>query len=420
MSSDDFQPLQGMADIGPPEIARWHSIEQSARRMFSIYRFEEVRTPIVERLDLFVRSLGDSTDVVQKEMYAFEDRGGRRLALRPEGTAGVLRYIASKGQEAAEARVFYIGPMFRAERPQAGRRRQFHQLGAEAIGAPNPLADAEMIALHAELLRAWGIERFQILINTRGLPEERSAVQEKFRELLAPHREALCDDCRRRLDANVLRALDCKNPACRAIVESLPTPVNLMSDASRAYFDDVVRLLESLSIPVSRAPRLVRGLDYYAHTVWEITHPGLGAQDAIAGGGRYRLDLGGRAIEGVGFAIGMERALMALESERSSGPVEARRPLVWLVSQGDRARVENVKLMQTLRRHGVPCQMCLDARSVKAQFRSADRAGAAVAVIRGDSELDQGLFAFKDLARGEQVVVDLAELMKRVLPFAVN
>jgi histidyl-tRNA synthetase len=413
MSSGEFQPLPGMADIGPPEIERWASIELKARNIFSLYGCEEIRTPILERTDLFCRTLGDDTDVVRKEMYSFDDRGGRSLALRPEGTAGVMRYVASKGADANDARFFYIGPMFRAERPQAGRRRQFHQIGAELIGPPSPAADAEAIALHAHLLNGWGLERCRIRIGTRGWPEDQAAARDALRQRLAPHRDALCEDCQRRIDANVLRALDCKNAVCRDVLSALPPLTDFMSDTARAYLDEVIRLLDALDLPFERSPNLVRGLDYYLHTIWEITHPALGAQDALAGGGRYRLHFGERVVEGVGFAIGIERALIALEQEKPDTRNE-RRPLVWLVSHGEAARDENLRLMQTLRRHRIPTRMCLDGRSVKAQFRAADRGGASRVVIRGDAELQKGVFMLKDLETGAQEEVDMPELVRRL------
>jgi histidyl-tRNA synthetase len=418
MSAEELQPLQGMADLSSPEVERWQQLEADARRLLGLYGYTEIRTPILERAELFVRSLGGETDVVQKEMYLFEDRGGRSVALRPEGTAGVIRHVASRGQDAQDARLFYCGPMFRCERPQAGRRRQFHQLGVEAIGPANPAADVECLAMHAHLLTTWGLERFEIQVNTRGLPEDRVSVQAQVRALLVPHRERLCADCQRRLDANVLRVLDCKNPDCRAIIGTLPPLTDLMSPAAREYLAEVLRLLAQLEIPVRVRPGLVRGLDYYLHTVWEITHPALGAQDAIAGGGRYALNFGTRAVEGVGFAVGLERAVVALAAERP-GAETARKSLVWLVSQGDRAREEGFRLLQSLRWRGIPAQMCLDARSLKAQFRAADRASAAWVIVRGDAEMEKGTFLLKDLATGVQAELDMPELLERLSPLQV-
>lgn len=413
MSSDAFQPLQGMADLAAPEISRWQHLESEARRLLALYGFSEVRTPVLERADLFMRSLGDDTDVVQKEMYMFEDRGGRQLALRPEGTAGVMRYVASQGQDAQDARLYYVGPMFRSERPQAGRKRQFHQLGVEAIGAANPAADAEVIALHVHLLRAWGLEQCRVHLNTRGLPADRIAVQQGLRDLLAPNRENLCADCQRRLDGNVLRVLDCKNPDCQRLIAGLPAPSTFMSAEARAYFDEVVRLLNGLDLKVEVRPNLVRGLDYYIHTVWEITHPALGAQDAIAGGGRYLLNLGNRTVEGAGFAIGLERAVVALEQERPSQQAE-RLPLVWIIAQGDRANEEGLRLVQSLRWRGVAAQMDMGRRSMKAQFRAADRARASQVVIRGEAEVEKGTFLIKNLSTGVQEELDMPELMARL------
>lgn len=414
MASEEFQPLQGMADLAAPEIARWQHIESSARAVLGCYGFSEVRTPILERYELFVRSLGDETDVVQKEMYHFEDRGGRQLALRPEGTAGVIRHIAARGQDAQDARVYYIGPMFRSERPQAGRRRQFHQLGVEAIGAAQPAVDAEIIALHVHLLRAWGLSKCRVNINTRGMASDRVAAQEQLRTRLLPRREELCADCQRRLETNVLRVLDCKNPKCAAIVAQLPPLTSFMSAEARAYLDEVGRILTSLELQFDLRPNLVRGLDYYQHTVWEITHPALGAQDAIAGGGRYLLNLGGRTVEGVGFAIGLERAIVALEAEHPEVAPD-RLPLVWIVAQGDAAFDDSLRLLQSLRWRGVPAQMCLDRRSMKAQFRAADRAKATLVVVRGESEMEKGTFLLKELSTGAQNEMEMPELMERLL-----
>lgn len=413
MASDEFQPLQGMTDLVAPEIDVWQRLESHARGLLACYGYSEIRTPILERYDLFVRSLGDETDVVQKEMYQFEDRGGRKVAMRPEGTAGVMRYVASHGQDTQDARLYYIGPMFRSERPQAGRKRQFHQLGVEAIGGASPALDVEVIALHLHLLRAWGLSGCALQVNTRGVAADRIAVQQQLRERLLPQRGNLCADCQRRLDTNVLRILDCKNPVCAEIASHLPPITSLMSAEARAYLAEVCRLLELLDLPFEVRPNLVRGLDYYQHTVWEITHPALGAQDAIAGGGRYLLNFGGRAIEGVGFAIGLERTVVALAAEQPE-PVPTRLPLVWLVSQGDRAFEEGLVLLQSLRWRGIPAQTCLDRRSMKAQFRAADRAKASFVVVRGDSEMEKGVFVLKDLATGAQDECEMPALMERL------
>jgi histidyl-tRNA synthetase len=417
MGSEAFQPIQGMSDLAHPGIAVWQSLEARARPLFAAYGFTEVRTPVVERRSVFERSLGDTTDVVQKEMYQFEDGGGRPLVLRPEGTAGITRYIAGLGQDGQQARVYYLGPMFRRERPQAGRKRQFHQLGAEAIGDPNPLADAEMIALQAHLLRSWGLTGFRIRINTRGTAEDRAAVQRGLSDLLATRREELCEDCRRRMDTNILRVLDCKNPGCRAVVASLPPMTSLMSNEARAYLEDVQQVLRGLEIPVEVEPNLVRGLDYYQHTVWEIVHSGLGAQDALAGGGRYVITVENRTVSGVGFALGMERVITALESEGALPAVTPAAP-VWIISMDAALRATHLRLAQTLRWRGIGCGVDLSGRSIKAQMRAADRSGARWVILHGLQEDEKGIFQLKNMESGEQQEVDMPTLLEILGPLA--
>lgn len=415
MSSDALQPIRGMSDITAPEIFLWQQLENTARKVLSAYGITELRTPIVEQTAVFLRSLGDTTDVVQKEMYRFEDRGGRDLALRPEGTAGIIRHIAGAGQEAQDARVYYIGPMFRAERPAAGRRRQFHQLGVEAMGAASPAADVEMIALQAHLLESWGIRDFIMQVNTRGVGEDHAAVAEGLREALKPHLSELCEDCQRRFDENPLRIVDCKNPQCREIVSGIPAVTSFMSQESRDYLDEVLQLLQRLEIPAVANPTLVRGLDYYAHTVWEVTHSGLGAQDALSGGGRYALKLGRGAYEGVGFAIGLERIVAVLMGQGIDPATLTQPPRVWLVAQGEAAVLENMILMQSLRLRGISAMMDLRGRSMKAQLRAANKAGCPFVVIRGDQEMEQGTFQLKDMQEGSQTELAMPELLECLL-----
>ncbi|MBP7830214.1 MAG: histidine--tRNA ligase [Kiritimatiellae bacterium] len=416
MTVPSFQPLQGMSDLASPDIHLWQEVEETARRLLALYQVGEVRTPILEPTGLFVRSLGEGTDVVQKEMYTFEDRGGRQVSLRPEGTAGVIRYLAGLGPEAAGARLYYLGPMFRAERPQAGRRRQFHQLGVELIGPPGPAQDVEAIALQQHLLNAWGLKGARIEINSRGQPAEQAAVTEGLRRALEPHESALCEDCRRRLRTNVLRVLDCKQEGCRAIADRLPPVTDFMGAESRAYLEEVRRLLGLLELPAVINPRLVRGLDYYQHTIWEVKHPALGAQDALAGGGRYRIEWEGAAIEGVGFAAGLERIVTAVAQDRSGAPSSRRGvPVAWIVSQGPGALEQNLVLAQTLRARGIACGLALDGRSVKAQMRAANRSGAAYAVIRGELELQKGLVVLKSMKDGAQEELELPALVERLI-----
>lgn len=408
------QPLQGMSDIAMPEVRVWQRIEHLACEVLARYGFEELRTPVVEYEAVFTRSLGETTDVVQKEMYVFE-RGGRRLCLRPEGTAGVMRHAAGRGAaETDGARWYYIGPMFRCERPQAGRKRQFHQCGVECLEPPSPLVDAEILALQVDLLRAWGLGDCEVRLNTRGEGGGHVQVAEGLRAALASRETELCEDCRRRISENVLRVLDCKNEACQAIVATLPPVTDFMSEASRAYLAQVAVHLGALGVKHRIDPLLVRGLDYYEHTVWEIASTALGAQNALAGGGRYRMQLGGRELSGVGFAIGLERVVSVLQAlGRDKELIEPPPPLAWLVGLGEEALTQNLALMQTLRAAGVVCRMAYGG-SMKSQMRAANKSGAAWAVIRGENELSQGVAALKDLASGVQETVPLDQLAGRI------
>ena len=396
------QPVQGMSDIAAPEVRLWRRIEQLARETLARYGFEELRTPVVEFEAVFTRSLGETTDVVQKEMYVFE-KGGRRLCLRPEGTAGVMRHAAGLGAaETDGARWYYVGPMFRSERPQAGRKRQFHQCGVECLEPPAPLVDAEILALQMDLLRAWGLGDCEVKLNTRGEIGGQAQVAAGLRAALAPREAELCEDCRRRISENVLRVLDCKNEACQAVVAALPPATEFMSPEARAYLAQVAAHLDALGVKYRIDPLLVRGLDYYEHTVWEIAITALGAQNAVAGGGRYRMQLGGRELVGVGFAIGLERVVGVLQAlGRDAALLEPLPPLAWLVGLGEEAQKRNLVLMQELRAARIACRMALGG-SMKSQMRAANKAGAAWAVIRGDDELAQDVVALKDMVSGVQ------------------
>ena len=408
------QPVQGMSDIAAPEVRLWQRLEGLAREVMARYGFEELRTPIVEFESVFTRSLGETTDVVQKEMYVFE-KGGRRLCLRPEGTAGVMRHAAGLGAaETDGARWFYFGPMFRSERPQAGRKRQFHQCGVECLEPPSPLVDAEILALQVDLLRAWGLGDCEVRLNTRGEAGGHAQVAEGLRAALAAREAELCEDCRRRISENVLRVLDCKNEACRTVVAALPPVSDFMSEASRTYVAQVAAHLEGMGVAYRIDPLLVRGLDYYEHTVWEISSTALGAQNAVAGGGRYRMNLAGRELTGVGFAIGLERVVAVLQAlGRDAALMAAPPPKIWLVGLGEAALAQNLGLMRTLRAAGFACQMAYGG-SMKSQMRAANKAGAAWAVIRGDDELAQGVVSLKNMETGEQTSMPLDQLAGRL------
>jgi histidyl-tRNA synthetase len=404
------QPLQGMSDLFSPEIEVWQHLEARAREVMTRFDYREVRTPVVEPVEVYTHSLGDTSDIVQKQMYAFETRGGKMVCLRPEGTAGVMRFVAARAQEMQDARLWYLGPMFRAERPQAGRKRQFHQLGVECIGPASPEQDAEVIALQAALFEAWGLGEVNFQLNTRGSSEDFPRILEGLRAALAPQRACLCEDCQRRMDSNVLRVLDCKVEGCKAIVRDLPPITTWMAPESLAYFDKVRSTLDALGVAHTVNPLLVRGLDYYQHTIWEVTSTALGAQDALSGGGRYRMDMGS-AVEGVGFGIGMERVILALPESVKAACATGIPPLVVLVSMNDAAREKNLLLAARLRAAGLRVRMDLSGKSMKAQMKAAGRWNAAHVVILGESEVLAGTAQVKNMASGEQKQVPMADVV---------
>jgi histidyl-tRNA synthetase len=409
------QSLQGMTDIEFPEVRVWQTLESRAREVMDRFDFQEIRTPIVEKTSVYMHSLGDTSEIIQKQMYAFETRGGKQVCLRPEGTAGVMRYVSGNLQELQDARLYYLGPMFRAERPQKGRKRQFHQLGVECIGAPSARQDAEVIALQAALFSAWGLDDTVFQINSRGSSEDIPSILEGLRSELTPRKEELCEECQRRLEENVLRILDCKNPGCGRVVDDLPPLTTWMAESSVRYFEELKRSLEMFEVPFVENKRLVRGLDYYQHSIWEVTSDRLGAQDAVSGGGRYRMQASGKEIEGVGFGIGMERVLLALSEDIQKDMISGLPPLVVLVSQNEEAREVNMKLLPQFRAAGVRARMDLTGRSLKAQMKAAGRHQARWVVLLGEQELASGQAQLRDMVSGEQEHVPLDHLLKRIL-----
>ncbi len=412
-----FSPPPGTADIFPEEMPLWHRLEDTARRIFPLYGYGELRTPIFESTDVFKRGIGAETEVVQKEMYTFEDRGGRSLTLRPEGTAGVMRALLNTDiMNGNEKRVFYIGPMFRGERPAAGRRRQFHQIGVENAGRVAPELDAENMAMMMQYLDELQISGTKLLINTRGVQADRQPAEKKLSKYFQQHIGDMCDDCKTRVTRNVWRILDCKQACCKEIVKGAPDYVSCYTAESRAYFDTVCELLTSFNVDFEIDKQLVRGLDYYAHTVFEVVHPGIGAQSAIAGGGRYELYLpeNKKPIVGVGFAAGLERLLMVQEALNVAAPAGDKGP-VFLISMGAQARAFNMKLAQDLRGENIPVVIEVEEKSMKAQMRAANRVNAAFAVICGDDELESGKLVCKDMLGNSQEEVSQAELKNFLL-----
>jgi histidyl-tRNA synthetase len=402
--SNPIQPVRGMNDVLPAEIAAWQHLERVARGIFEAYGYEEVRVPIVEHTELFKRSIGEFTDIVEKEMYTFEDLGGDSLTLRPEATAGIARAAISNGLLRGQRhKLWCSGAMFRHERPQKGRYRQFYQLDVEALGFPGPDVDAELIALSARLWRELGISRVRLTLNSLGTPASRALYRERLVEYFRAHESALDQDSRRRLDGNPLRILDSKNPELRALIDGAPVLTDHLDDESRQHFAELCGALEAMDIDYQVNPRLVRGLDYYSRTVFEWITDALGSQDAVCSGGRYDgliAQLGGEQTPAIGFAAGIER-IVALLAQSGSVPA-AKSPDVYLVASGARAEREALRLAEQLRSAlpGRGVLVNLGGGNFKTQFRRADRSGARLALILGDEELDRGVAAVKPL-RGE-------------------
>ena len=417
--TNPIQPVRGMNDVLPEEIGAWQHLERVARGVFEAYGYQEVRVPMVEHTELFKRSIGEYTDIVEKEMYTFEDMGGDSLTLRPEATAGIVRAAISNGLLRGQRHKFWCsGAMFRHERPQKGRYRQFYQLDVEALGYPGPDVDAELIALSARLWRELELARVRLTINSLGTPAARQVYRERLVEYFRAHERILDEDSRRRLHGNPLRILDSKHPEMRALIDGAPLLSECLDAESRQHFAALCAALEAMGIEYQVNPRLVRGLDYYSRTVFEWITDALGAQDAVCSGGRYDgliAQLGGEATPAIGFAAGIER-IAALLAQSGSVPA-SRSPDVYLVASGERAERAALRLAEQLRDAlpGRGVVLNLGGGNFKTQFRRADRSGAQLALILGDEELDRGVAAVKPLRReGGQSDCPLAELPERI------
>ncbi len=409
--SGKFQAMRGTRDVLPGEVEKWQAIEETARSLSTRYGYREIRTPLFEATELFARGVGESSDIVRKEMYSFEDRKGRSLTLRPEGTAGVVRALIEAGWAQPDRlhKLFYWGPMFRYDRPQAGRYRQFYQWGAEAVGTENPRADVEIVVLLVEFLRQTGLGELTVRLNSLGDATCRPVYLARIRETLAPRSGELCPDCQERLTKNPLRILDCKVPSCRALVRGLPSVLDTLCDACREHLAAVRAGLDASGVSYEIDPGLVRGLDYYARTAFEVHHGKLGAQSAVGGGGRYdglfRL-LGGPDVPAVGFSLGVERTLIALEEEGKGAATTA--PVIYL-ARGAGLTNEAFRLARELRRR-FAVQLDFEERALGAQLRQADKLGARLALILGEDEAKAGEVTVKDLASGDQRRVARAQL----------
>jgi len=404
--------IRGTHDILPGEVERWQRVEATARSLFERYGYAEVRTPVIEREELFAKGTGETTDIVQKEMYAFTDKGGERITLRPEATPSLVRAFVehSLEQHMAAPKLYLMGPMFRYERPQKGRYRQFHQLDVEVFGVTDPAIDAEVIDLAWSLIAALAITDVELVINSVGCPACRPAFGAALVTALGDDRETLCQDCQRRAVANPLRIFDCKVPADQPIIDALPHSVDFLCEGCRTHFAAVEQYLTMYGLPYRVSHRLVRGLDYYTRTTFEILAGNIGAQSAILGGGRYDglvKQLGGPDRVGIGFAAGVERLVLAMPA----GLGAATRMPLFVAALGDAARPAALALLRELRQAGFEAHMDYEGRSIKSQMKRADRLGAALALILGDDELAAGVVAVKHMKTGDQVRVPRAEIV---------
>ncbi|MHB8722799.1 MAG: histidine--tRNA ligase [Steroidobacteraceae bacterium] len=399
-----IEPLRGVHDVLPAQIAAWQHLEQVTREIFAAYGYEEFRVPVIEQTQLFKRSIGDFTDIVEKEMFSFVDQGEDHITLRPEATAGIARAVISNGMlREGRLRVWCMGPMFRRERPQAGRYRQFHQIDAEAFGFEGPDVDAEIILLSARLLRRLGLTRTKLLVNSLGTPASRAAHRVELTAYFSAREAALDEDSKRRLQGNPLRILDSKNPDMQRIVAGAPRLLDFLDPGSRAHFESLCAQLRSAGIEYHVEPHLVRGLDYYTRTVFEWTTDALGSQSTICAGGRYDglvAQLGGASTPGIGWAMGQERIIMLLEKQglgRQRG-----RPHAYLVLAGEGAEIAGFQLAERLRDAwpDLALQVNLGGGSFKTQLKRADKSGAQFAVLLGEDEVARGVVAVKAL-RGE-------------------
>lgn len=437
-----IQSVRGTNDILPADIWKWRFLEEKARGVFSAFGCEEIRTPIFERTELFIRSAGETSDIVEKQMYTIPppakvreanaslrlasgelagggtipDEKGSGLTLRPEATAPVVRAFLEHqmDQEDRFHKFFYIGPMFRHERPQAGRLRQFHQMGVEVIGATHPAVDVEVLELLKSLLESFGLSEARFKINSVGCSDCKARYSGLLRDSLRNRLSDLCLDCQRRFEKNVLRVLDCKNPQCQSVLDKIPLLPDVLCEPCQNHFTQVKALLNQINFSFELAPRLVRGLDYYTRTIFEVTHSSLGAQDAIAAGGRYDQlikSMGGPSLGAVGFAMGMERLLLSL-GDQIPAHYRPKNSFLFLASLGEQAFQANFLFRQTLRKSGISCEMDYDFKSLKSQMRRANKLGVRYVLLRGDDELARGVVKLKDMEKSSEEEMNEQETLK--------
>lgn len=409
---------RGTVDTLPQEAKKWQFVEDQLKDVCGRFHFDEIRTPLFEHTELFQRGVGDSTDIVQKEMYTFEDRGGRSLTLRPEGTASVARaFVENKlfGNPSQPVKLCYFAQMFRYERPQKGRMRQLNQFGVEVLGSADPAVDAEVIDLAMTCYQELGLKSLKLVINSLGDNESRNNHRQALVDHFSPHKDELCSDCQIRLDQNPLRILDCKTDRDHPAMQNAPSILDYLNEESRSYFDQVQNYLTKMGIEYEVDKNLVRGLDYYNHTAFEIMSEadGFGAIATLAGGGRYNgliEELGGPSTPGIGFGMGMERLIMALDAENKEMSIDDRLDC-FVVAVGDEAKKEAVRLLHELRKGGIQADKDYQDRKMKAQFKAADRFKAKYVLILGEDEIEREIVNVKELDTGEQLEVPIAQLV---------
>ena len=410
---------RGTQDVSPYDSYKWLLLEKKLREIVDQYGFKEIRTPTFEHTELFLRGVGDTTDIVNKEMYTFEDKGKRSITLRPEGTASTVRSVLEKGilNEGLPLKAYYILSCFRYEKPQAGRLREFHQLGIELFGARDYTADAEVIATGAKVLHDLGLTAVKLNINSIGCPNCRPKYHEKLKEYFAQHIDGMCEDCKARYEKNPLRLLDCKEEKCSAIAKNAPVVIEHLCDECHDHFEGLKKTLDAMGVDYTINTKIVRGLDYYTKTVFEFVYDGIGSQGTVCGGGRYDglfEELGGNHVPAVGFGMGLERLLMTLEAEgKSLG--EDTVPDIFFAGIGEEAKIYAFTLAEKARYEGLRAQSDLMSRSLKAQMKIADKVGAKYTVVLGDEEIANKTAVAKNMATKEQVTLDLTKSIKEQL-----
>lgn len=413
---DAITAVKGFKDILPEEAYHWQQVERLVRSILADFGFQEIHVPILEKTELFTKGIGDTTDIVEKEMYTFRDRGEDSLTLRPEATSSLLRAYIEHGMfnQNSVTKLFSIGPMFRRERPQKGRYRQFHQIDVEVLGADAPYIDAELILMLMHIFKMAGLENLSLDINSLGCPECRSVFRKEVIEFLRDTQDSLCSDCQRRLVNNPLRVFDCKNDTCRHLIQDAPSILDFICDDCRHHFNQVRACLDIFELPYNLNARMVRGLDYYTRTTFEITIPHMGSQNAVVGGGRYDgliRDLGGPDIPGIGFAIGFER-LMALLQDRQAPPPP---PVLFIAALGAEAQAVAFKLCNQLRLEGIRTEMDYMGKSLKSQMKKADKSGSLYTLILGEREIQSGRGELRDMASSKQWTVPLDDLKNHIV-----